>query len=71
MSISTPTVTTSHSFPAFRLNVRDFGTVVGLLLILAVFAFIAPGFLSERNLALLWQIYSSDLRRVRVQCGHR
>jgi ribose transport system permease protein len=50
MSISTPTVTTSHSFPAFRLNVRDFGTVVGLLLILAVFAFIAPGFLSERNL---------------------
>jgi ribose transport system permease protein len=50
MSISTPTVTLSHSFPAFRLNVRDFGTVVGLLLILAVFAFIAPGFLSERNL---------------------
>jgi ribose transport system permease protein len=50
MSISTPTVTPSHSFPAFRLNVRDFGTVVGLLLILAVFAFIAPGFLSERNL---------------------
>jgi ribose transport system permease protein len=31
-------------------NVRDFGTVVGLLLILAVFALIAPGFLSERNL---------------------
>jgi ribose transport system permease protein len=50
MSISTPTVTPSHSLPAFRLNVRDFGTVVGLLLILAVFAFIAPGFLSERNL---------------------
>ena len=29
MSISTPTVTLSHSFPAFRVNVRDFGTVVG------------------------------------------
>jgi hypothetical protein len=23
------------------------------------------------QLALLWQIYSSDLRRVRLQCGHR
>jgi hypothetical protein len=23
------------------------------------------------TLALLWQIYSSDLRRVRLQCGHR
>ena len=51
MSISTPTASTStHSFPGLRVNVRDFGTVVGLLLIFAVFAFIAPGFLSERNL---------------------
>lgn len=26
---------------------------------------------ARRRLALLWQIYSSDLRRVRLQCGHR
>src|ERR1700733_6516652 len=51
MSISTPTASTSAGpFPGLRVNVRDFGTVVGLLLILAVFALIAPGFLSERNL---------------------
>jgi ribose transport system permease protein len=51
MSISTPTTSTSADpFPRFSVNVRDFGTVVGLLLILAVFALIAPGFLSERNL---------------------
>src|ERR1700677_722067 len=51
MSISTPTASTSAGpFSGLRVNVRDFGTVVGLLLILAVFALIAPGFLSERNL---------------------
>lgn len=51
MSISTPTYSTSAGpFSGLRVNVRDLGTVVGLLLILAVFALIAPGFLSERNL---------------------
>src|SRR5271165_6595961 len=56
MSISTPTASTStHSFPGLRVNVRDFGTVVGLLLIFAVFAFIAPGFLGERNLINILQ----------------
>jgi ribose transport system permease protein len=56
MSISTPTASpSSDALPRLRVNVRDFGTVVGLLLILAVFAFIAPGFLAERNLMNILQ----------------
>jgi ribose transport system permease protein len=37
------------------LNIRDFGTLIGLLLIVGVFAAIAPGFLSQRNLVNILQ----------------
>ena len=36
--------------PVPRLNLRDFGTLIGLLLIMGVFAAVAPGFLSAHNL---------------------
>ena len=36
--------------PVARVNVRDFGTLIGLLLIMGVFAASAPGFLSTHNL---------------------
>lgn len=38
-----------------RVNLRDFGTLLGLVLMLAVFAAVAPGFLSERNLVNILQ----------------
>lgn len=41
--------------PPVRVNVRDFGTLIGLVLILAVFAALAPGFLGERNLVNILQ----------------
>lgn len=41
--------------PAVRINVRDFGTLIGLVLILAVFAALAPGFLGEHNLVNILQ----------------
>ena len=41
--------------PPVRLNVRDFGTLIGLLIIMGVFAAIAPGFLGERNLLNILQ----------------
>lgn len=41
--------------PPVRVNVRDFGTLIGLLLILGVFAAVAPGFLGERNLVNILQ----------------
>jgi ribose transport system permease protein len=41
--------------PAIHLNVRDFGTLIGLLLIAGVFFAVAPGFLSERNLMNILQ----------------
>ncbi len=44
-----------RSLPPPRLNVRDFGTLIGLLLIVGVFAAIAPGFLSQRNLVNILQ----------------
>jgi ribose transport system permease protein len=51
MSASNDTIIASPTaVKAVRLNVRDFGTLIGLLLIMGVFAAIAPGFLSERNL---------------------
>jgi ribose transport system permease protein len=39
----------------FRINIRDFGTLIGLLLIVGVFVAVAPGFLSERNLINILQ----------------
>jgi ribose transport system permease protein len=51
MSVSDQTALNSPAaMPRFRLNVRDFGTLIGLVIIFAVFAAVAPGFLSERNL---------------------
>ena len=43
------------TLPKIRFNVRDFGTLIGLLLIAGVFAALAPGFLSERNLLNILQ----------------
>ena len=44
-----------RSLPVSRVNIRDFGTLIGLLLIVGVFAAIAPGFLSQRNLVNILQ----------------
>jgi ribose transport system permease protein len=38
-----------------RFSVRDAGTLIGLVVIMVVFAFLAPGFLSERNLINILQ----------------
>ena len=38
-----------------RVNIRDFGTLIGLVLMMAIFAAIAPGFLGERNLVNILQ----------------
>ena len=40
-------------FSSFSL--RDAGTLIGLILIVAVFAALVPGFLSERNLINILQ----------------
>ena len=51
MSASNDTAVRSPSIgPPIRLNVRDFGTLIGLLIIMGVFAAIAPGFLGQHNL---------------------
>jgi ribose transport system permease protein len=56
MSISTDgTLDKPRFLPAVQLNVRDFGTLIGLLIIAGVFAAIAPGFLGERNLVNILQ----------------
>src|SRR5580658_4250469 len=43
------------AFGGFRVNIRDFGTLIGLLLIVGVFVAIAPGFFAERNLINILQ----------------
>src|ERR1700754_3187457 len=43
------------AFGGFRVHIRDFGTLIGLLLIVGVFVAVAPGFLSERNLVNILQ----------------
>ncbi len=56
MSASTEgALNATSSAPNVRLNIRDFGTLIGLLLIMGVFAAIAPGFLAERNLINILQ----------------
>ncbi|WP_419728972.1 ABC transporter permease [Lichenicola sp.] len=45
----------SRSLRVPRINIRDFGTLIGLVLMMAIFAAIAPGFLSERNLVNILQ----------------
>jgi len=49
-AINDGAVKTPTSLPAVRLNIRDFGTLIGLLLIMVAFAAVAPGFLGQRNL---------------------
>ncbi|ODT81183.1 MAG: ribose ABC transporter permease [Pelagibacterium sp. SCN 64-44] len=39
----------------YRFSVRDAGTLIGLVVIMAVFAMLVPGFLSERNLLNILQ----------------
>ena len=56
MTISSPSaISEPRSRPAMRVNIRDFGTLLGLALIVVVFALIAPGFLAERNLMNILQ----------------
>jgi ribose transport system permease protein len=56
MSFSSPSaISEPQSRPAMRVNIRDFGTLLGLALIVVVFALIAPGFLAERNLLNILQ----------------
>ena len=56
MSITSEGVLDRPRVPAAsRLNIRDFGTLIGLLLIVGVFAAIAPGFLGQRNLVNILQ----------------
>src|SRR3978361_1916152 len=56
MSISSPNaIAEPQSRPAMRVNIRDFGTLLGLALIVVVFALIAPGFLTTGNLLNILQ----------------
>ena len=56
MTVSSPSaISEPQSRPAMRVNIRDFGTLLGLALIVVVFALIAPGFLAERNLMNILQ----------------
>ena len=52
---SDSTLDRPRPLPVSRLNIRDFGTLIGLLLIVGVFAALAPGFLSQRNLVNILQ----------------
>jgi ribose transport system permease protein len=56
MSITSDTTLAAPAVPrVLRVNIRDFGTLIGLLLIVGVFVAIAPGFLGERNLINILQ----------------
>ena len=43
------------AFGRFSFSVRDAGTLIGLIVIVAVFAALVPGFISERNLINILQ----------------
>ena len=45
----------SPAFGRFSFSLRDAGTLIGLVVIMAVFAALVPGFLSERNLINILQ----------------
>lgn len=45
----------SPAFGRFSFSLRDAGTLIGLIVIMAVFATLVPGFLSERNLVNILQ----------------
>lgn len=56
MSQATATAETGFASKLFsRFSVRDAGTLIGLVVIMAVFAILVPGFLSERNLINILQ----------------
>ena len=56
MSQVTPTAETGFASSFFsRFSVRDAGTLIGLVVIMAVFSVLVPGFLSERNLINILQ----------------
>jgi ribose transport system permease protein len=56
MLSATQTVQVQARLPAVgRVNIRDFGTLIGLVLMMAIFAAIAPGFLGGRNLVNILQ----------------
>ncbi|MGV1827475.1 ABC transporter permease [Agrobacterium vitis] len=55
---SSATSQSAPATPAFRrfsVSLRDAGTLIGLIVIMAVFAALVPGFLSERNLTNILQ----------------
>jgi ribose transport system permease protein len=53
-AISKPEAGLAQTFLS-RFSVRDAGTLIGLVVIMAVFAILVPGFLSERNLLNILQ----------------
>ncbi|MBB4008347.1 ABC transporter permease [Allorhizobium taibaishanense] len=56
MTASSPSVaSTAPVFRRFSFSLRDAGTLIGLVVIMAVFAALVPGFLSERNLTNILQ----------------
>ncbi|MVA26716.1 ABC transporter permease (plasmid) [Agrobacterium vitis] len=48
-------VPATPAFRRFSVSLRDAGTLIGLIVIMAVFATLVPGFLSERNLTNILQ----------------
>lgn len=50
-----PVMPAITALPRLRINLRDFGTLIGLLLIATVFGILAPNFISERNLLNILQ----------------
>jgi ribose transport system permease protein len=54
-SSSTASVKPAPVFRRFSFSLRDAGTLIGLIIIMAVFAALVPGFVSERNLINILQ----------------
>ncbi|KQS75291.1 ribose ABC transporter permease [Rhizobium sp. Leaf384] len=54
-SVAAPADKTASGFGRFSFSLRDAGTLIGLVVIVAVFATLVPGFLSERNLINILQ----------------
>ena len=54
-SAAAPAEKTASGFGRFSFSLRDAGTLIGLVVIIAVFATLVPGFLSERNLINILQ----------------
>ncbi len=54
-STSNAPATSAPAFRRFSFSLRDAGTLIGLIVIMAVFAALVPGFISERNLVNILQ----------------